>query len=523
MISEPRADSLVNLDSSEEIKALPSRRILEGLPERRIPLGETPPDAVPHEALLQFADEAAWDQFLAAAFGSDVVLGENEVLRVVRVDLRRLWDNADLRQLAEDAEWEHHYHVYAPDLPFLPEGGNEVPFGAHAARAVGFPDARDQWGRGVRIAVMDTRVAQQHPALAHLSIAQFDFLGEGSWESSSGYQGHGTAVLSILAGQGSSLPALAPGADLSVYRVLDDSGIGTSFAIANAIVAAADAGNQIISLSLGTYQNSSILHEAVRYAQSRGVTLVAAAGNDGVQGRVLYPAAYDGVVSVGAVDAQWQRAGFSNQGSSLDLAAPGVGIPAAWWEDDAAPDLEGVVWFTGTSASTPFVVGAMAGLLSQDPTLLPGDALDFLKKYANDAGKPGKDDEFGHGIMNVQRVLERNTSGIHDVALAGVWAEPVSSGSLATVELTLNTENRGTENIPAVTLHVRDAHGIHRTYTMGGLAPNQSRAHTIQIPVNFGMNNQPVEMEAWVEMHGARDRDPDNNSGRIVIQQHPGD
>ena len=111
--------------------------------------------------------------------------------------------------------------------------------------------------------------------------------------------------------------------------------------------------------------------------------IVAAAGNDAVEG-VTYPAKYEGVIGVSSVDATGKHLYFSNRGEEVDLAAPGIGVTAAWTGNS-------FIDFSGTSASAPFVSGTLAMLLSENPALRPTEAVEIISSYANDAGFPGRD------------------------------------------------------------------------------------------------------------------------------------
>ena len=108
-------------------------------------------------------------------------------------------------------------------------------------------------------------------------------------------------------------------------RVLNSSGVGSYSDVAAAIVYAADNGAQVINLSLGGSNPSSTLENAVNYAISKGVIVVAAAGNNGTEG-ALYPAAYPDVIAVGSVDPDLQHSSFSNYGAQIDIWAPGRDI-----------------------------------------------------------------------------------------------------------------------------------------------------------------------------------------------------
>ncbi|HXQ33348.1 MAG TPA: S8 family serine peptidase, partial [Anaerolineales bacterium] len=149
---------------------------------------------------------------------------------------------------------------------------------------------------------------------------------------------------------------VAPNAQIMPLRVLNASGVGSYSDVAAAIVYAADHGAQVINLSLGGSNPSSTLENAVNYAISKDVIVVAAAGNNGTEG-ALYPAAYSDVIAVGSVDPNLERSSFSNYGSQVDIWAPGRDILTT--KRDGSYRL-----VSGTSFAAPYVAGASGLLLS---------------------------------------------------------------------------------------------------------------------------------------------------------------
>ncbi|MGY8688851.1 MAG: S8 family serine peptidase, partial [Verrucomicrobiales bacterium] len=130
--------------------------------------------------------------------------------------------------------------------------------------------------------------------------------------------GHGTAVASVAAGTHAAAPGVAPAAQVLSFRVADSDGNSDSFTLAQGILAAAEAGADVINISLGSTGDSGVVEEAVNKAMAAGSTIVAAAGNNGADS-LSYPAAYEGVISVGSVDAAGQHLDFSNTAESLNI------------------------------------------------------------------------------------------------------------------------------------------------------------------------------------------------------------
>ncbi|MCB5224071.1 MAG: S8 family serine peptidase [Candidatus Cloacimonadaceae bacterium] len=170
---------------------------------------------------------------------------------------------------------------------------------------------------------------------------------------------------------------------------------------AAAIVYAADNGCHVINLSWGDPNYSPIIADACDYAYSKGVTIVASAGND--PGPILsYPAKLSNVISVGAVNRNRTLAGFSSYGPDLDIVAPGEMVLSTYKMNVGEQYFEQ----SGTSMSSPFVAGAAALLLSLHPGLSPDEVRSRLLTSTDDLGAAGFDMYYGHGLLNTRRLLE---------------------------------------------------------------------------------------------------------------------
>ncbi|MDZ4182880.1 MAG: S8 family serine peptidase, partial [Candidatus Cloacimonadaceae bacterium] len=185
------------------------------------------------------------------------------------------------------------------------------------------------------------------------------------------------------------------------FRTTQGAGYLQDDDAAAAIIYAADNGCHVLNLSWGDPNYSAIISDACQYAYDKGVTIVASAGND--PGPILsYPARLSTVISVGAVNKTRNLAGFSSYGVDMDLVAPGEEILSTY-------KLEaGEQYFkqNGTSMSSPFVVGAVALLLSLHPGLTPDEVRTRLLNSTDDLGSPGFDQFYGHGLLNTRKLLE---------------------------------------------------------------------------------------------------------------------
>ena len=255
-------------------------------------------------------------------------------------------------------------------------------------------------GAGVVVAVVDTGVAPA-PDLDGRLLPGWNVLARN--EDAADDNGHGTHVAGTVAevgGNGLAESGVAPEASILPVKVLDSTGAGSDADVAAGIVWAADHGARIINLSLGGSQPSTVLADGVAYARTRGVLIVAAAGNDG--GAVGVPARLAGVIAVGAVDSTRVRAPFSAGGRALDLVAPGVDI--------LQQTLDGVGGYadrswSGTSMASPQVAGVAALALAAGRAKTAAGLARLLTRTALDLGVPGRDPAYGAGLVRADAAL----------------------------------------------------------------------------------------------------------------------
>ena len=212
-------------------------------------------------------------------------------------------------------------------------------------------------GDGVVIAVLDTGCDLNHPDLIQNIIEGINILKPGTPPDDD--NGHGTHVTGILVANDNEIGMIGvcPKAKVRPIKVLDRNGNGNMKDVSTGIKWAADAGCDIIVMSLGTPVKISQVRKAIQYADSKGVITFCAAGNSGITDEIYYPANYPETISIGAIDHNLNRASFSNTGKNLDFMAPGVDIFSTVPDDWYAT-------FSGTSMACPFAVGVAALLLS---------------------------------------------------------------------------------------------------------------------------------------------------------------
>jgi subtilisin family serine protease len=304
---------------------------------------------------------------------------------------------------------------------------NDPRFGSQwGLTRINCPDAWDltTGDPSVVVAVVDSGVDLNHPELAALllsgqdlvdfapgSIPKLGWVFEGDFTGvdpdPQDENGHGTHVAGTIccaSNNAAGVAGVAWNVRLLPVRVMvriretatgQVRGIGSGVTIAAGIRWAVDNGARVINLSLGGYEETTVEREAVAYAISRGVVVVASMGNDN-SGEAHYPSAFPDVIAVAATDSADRRASFSNFGPWVDVSAPGVGVVSTYWDDTYAA-------LSGTSMATPHVTGVAALVLSRNSSLTVAEVGNILRSTARplrDApDDPIPNDRYGAGLV----------------------------------------------------------------------------------------------------------------------------
>lgn len=363
----------------------PKEQLLEALKARA-----QDPNAVANEMMITFRDKTSRDAFAKRLAGYGLqLLGSIDPLNSIRVGYK---DLSKLRDFISDANGaataEANVWMRVPQEPNvdLKNQGGTTPFekGQQMMNAISAGGDRTGWGQSVKVAVLDTGI-MDHPTFGKDQITHYDLVNDGQT-----FNSHGTSVASLIAGQNPQAPGVAPAAGIIDIRVANADGYTVSAVLAQGIVEAVNRGAQVLNISLGGYGDSDVLRSALDYAWQRGAVVVAAAGNEGYD-QLAVPAAINGVLGVGSVDANGKQASFSNSGQGLGLVAPGVGVVSAWETDKVAIA-------SGTSQSTGLVTGAVAAYLAWG--VAPKDIITALKNDAKPTGAPAT--QVGAGLLTVK-------------------------------------------------------------------------------------------------------------------------
>lgn len=262
----------------------------------------------------------------------------------------------------------------------------------------------------VSIAVLDTGINLNHEDLQASIVPGYNFIDNNN-NPLDGH-GHGTHVAGIAAAiinNGKGIAGIAGGAKIMPVKVMDDSGSGDYASIINGIKYAADHGAKVISMSLGGPGSSQAMQDAVDYAISRGASVVAASGNS--NSSVAFPGNCNGVITVGAVSSNNQRASFSNYGPEMDVVAPGVNIISSYKGSASS-----YTTMSGTSMATPFVSGVAALVRAANSSLASSEVTKIIDQSATDLGTAGFDNYYGYGLVDANKAV--------DLALKGQTGNP---------------------------------------------------------------------------------------------------
>ena len=251
-------------------------------------------------------------------------------------------------------------------------------------------------GKGVRVAIIDSGIEINHPALQGKISEQYDATGKGFTADI-----HGTLIAGIILSEprtSGGILGISPGAEVIAIKACHREtpqtiqAQCTSTTLAKAMEFAIQKRSRIINLSLSG-PAEKLLRLLIDAAVKLGIVVIAAAGNNGPRGQPSFPAAMPNVIAVTAVDANEQLYAEATQGDFISVAAPGVDIVGL------SPGSKLMV-SSGTSFATAFVTGTAALLLELQAHLSPAQLKSVLEHSAKDLGPPGKDPQFGNGLVD---------------------------------------------------------------------------------------------------------------------------
>lgn len=319
--------------------------------------------------------------------------------------LRKLRQSKELSQKTEYIEPNYIYQTFfSPNDPDYSKQWN--------LRSINVESAWDETkGSGITVAVIDTGISPV-PDLKDTKLVQgYDFVND--QVEAYDDNGHGTHVAGTIAqstNNGYGVAGIAHEASLMPLKVLGGSGGGTISDIAEAIKFAADNGADVINMSLGGGGESKLMQEAIDYAHSKGVVIVAAAGNSN-QNSASYPARYPKVIGVSALDAAGLKAPYSNFGAGIDISAPGGSETGKIVQETINPQTGTAAFlgFQGTSMAAPHVAG-VAALVKASGISDPDEVFSVLQQSSRRVENDSLN-HFGSGHLDAGAAVKLATKG----------------------------------------------------------------------------------------------------------------
>ena len=271
-------------------------------------------------------------------------------------------------------------------------------------KTIGMPEAWDQGltGKGVTIGVIDTGILSSHPDLQGTNVVSgHNYLDNN--RNTEDTEGHGTFVTGIIGAKRNNnidIAGEAPEATIVAMKCFDGNKSVVSDAV-KAIYACVDEYHcGVINMSFGADEQVNELHEAIQYAAGKGTIVIASAGNEGTR-TLYYPAAYDEVIGVGAVDSNKRVSYFSQKNNSVFVVAPGDAVVSLGADNKSAKT------GSGTSFAAPFVSGLAVLLKQLYPNMTTSDFKNILIASSEDLGSSGYDTSYGYGLINAPKAIQQ--------------------------------------------------------------------------------------------------------------------
>jgi type VII secretion-associated serine protease mycosin len=280
---------------------------------------------------------------------------------------------------------------------------------------------RDAWafttGASGIVAVLDTGVEFGHQDLAGRVLPGHDFVNND--DDAADDNGHGTWVAGIIAANandGIGIAGVSWRDRILPVKIMNANGTGDTSDLTSGIVWAADHGATVINMSVGGFPYSQFVHDAIRYAWSRDVVLVGAAGNNATDGQ-FFPASYPEVISVSATQTDDEFTFWSNYGPDVDVSAPGASVLTTNCQacKPVEQDISGdhrYTYISGTSFAAPNVAGVVALIRARYPAQSNAWVVDRLTSTVDDLGYAGWDRRYGHGRVNALRAVGGSSPAI---------------------------------------------------------------------------------------------------------------
>lgn len=372
--------------------------------------------------------------------------------------LKLLQANPDVEYIEED------HKRYLMDV--ITPMAQTTPYGITMVQA---NQVSDGSAGNIKSCVIDTGWTSGHEDLQSSGVTGYSFSGHGNWYQDG--NGHGTHVAGTMVALNNNsgvVGVIGSGqAGVHIVKIFNNSGNWTTASnLITAIQSCKDAGAKVVNMSLGGGSSNQTENTAMNNFYNGGMLLVAAAGNDG-NTSFSYPASYNAVVSVAAVNSSGALASFSQRNSQVEISGPGVGVNSTW-------NNGGYNSISGTSMASPHVAGVAALVWSNHPQCTPAQIRNALNATAEDRGTAGRDTSYGWGIVKAKAAHDYLTNNGCDGSGGG---EPPEGGGATFPNLSAASGQwlRGSYQIPsgvsAVTFQISGGTGDADLYVRYGSEP----------------------------------------------------
>lgn len=334
--------------------------------------------------IIHFRNKSAYGKFLAewnkskGSLSERLVIQPLKMIHAISCALKAGCSpllHPDIRFIEEDIPIRvHSPYARSYQRPISGYAGSSIPWGVRQIKA---PEVwKEARGSRIRIGVIDTGIDYSHPDLRGRISRGINLLNRGLLPVDD--NGHGTHISGTIAAANpySGLMGVAPLAIIHPVKAFDHNGAAYVSDIIHGIDWCIHNRMHIINMSFGMKTRSKSLHDAIRYANKMGITVVASSGNEGKSSSIDYPARFPQTISVGATTAGKKIAPFSNRGRSIDIYAPGDKIRSTWTQHK-------YMELSGTSMATSHVSGTIALMLTVNPHLTPKEIKRLLQKSSN--------------------------------------------------------------------------------------------------------------------------------------------
>lgn len=341
---------------------------------------------------------------------------------------------------------KEHIASIQPSALYKPFGnGDPKASQQYYMQMLNIPKAQSMAGKNkVRVAVIDQGIDMNHPELKDKLLPSYNAVNPMSAGKPDFHGTHVAGILGSSKGNGIGGYGVNPNVEILPIDVFDRGYGAPDYAIAQGILYAIEKDAKVINLSLGGPFPSQIVDDAVKKAIDKGIVIVAAAGNSG-DDAPNYPAAYEGVISVGNIDEKKKLAVDSSFGASVDVVAPGENIYNAIYEYEKKSSFRHM---SGTSMASPVVAGVASLLLSKNPSLTPAEIEYILKHTSDDLGAKGFDVKFGYGLINPVKALSYDQKRIPSYIKNGKFEREKAIEKAATIEVNGEKVLTGNMTIP---------------------------------------------------------------------------